>query len=290
MNKKNVMDNGSNIEKINSIFKSIRSGLSKALDFIVKIKDIIWFIIVIIISIFLMSQCKSKNNLEREVDILTNNTYALSDSIRNYQDELGNMVAEKHALQLSQDEMEKTIGELKKKNTEYVSYINTNIGLKDTIYVEKVVYKDVVIDTITNTESGTIHLEKNDQFNKSKRYISANIPYTVNYPSNLTVGNAEFVVDQNIFVEGVITRDNKTKETMLYLKSDYPGITFNSGNAIVATNGKQYDRDARKRHGIGISIGPSFGYYYFYPTQSFKPAVGFSITIGYTFTPKAFQW
>ena len=281
---------GSNIEKINSIFKSIRDWLSKALDFIVKIKDIIWFVIVIVISIFLMSQCKSKNNLEREVDILTNNTYALSDSIRNYKDELGNMVAEKHALQLSQDEMEKTIGELKKKNTEYVSYINTNIGLKDTIYVEKVVYKDVVIDTINNTESGTIHLEKNDIFNKSKRYISANIPYTVKYPSNLTVGNAEFVVNQNIFVEGVITRDNKTKETMLYLKSDYPGVTFNSGNAIVATNGKQYDRDARKRHGIGISIGPSLGYYYFYPTQSFKPAVGFSITIGYTFTPKAFQW
>ena len=280
----------SNVEKINSIFKSIRDFLSKALDFIVKIKDIIWFVIVLIIVFVLMSQCSSKNKLENEVDILTNNTYALSDSIRNYKDELGNMVAEKHALQLSQDEMEKTIGELKKKNTEYVSYINTNIGLKDTIYVEKVVYKDVVIDTITNTESGTIHLEKNDQFNKSKRYISANIPYTVKYPSNLTVGNSEFVVEQNIFVEGTITRDNKTKETMFYLKTDYPGVSFNSGNAIVATNGKQYDRDARKRHGIGISVGPSFGYYYFYPTQSFKPAVGLSITIGYTFTPKAFQW
>ena len=280
----------SNVEKINSIFKSIRDFLSKALDFIVKIKDIIWFVIVLIIVFVLMSQCSSKNKLENEVDILTNNTYALSDSIRNYKDELGNMVAEKHALQLSQDEMEKTIGELKKKNTEYVSYINTNIGLKDTIYVEKVVYKDVVIDTITNTESGTIHLEKNDQFNKSKRYISANIPYTVKYPSNLTVGNSEFVVEQNIFVEGTITRDNKTKETMFYLKTDYPGVTFNSGKGVVPTNGKQYDRDARKRHGIGISIGPSFGYYYFYPTQSFKPAVGLSITIGYTFTPKAFQW
>ena len=67
------MDGGnSKIEKINSIFKSIRSGLSKSLDFIVKIKDIIWFVIVIIISIFLMSQCSSKNKLEREVDILTN--------------------------------------------------------------------------------------------------------------------------------------------------------------------------------------------------------------------------
>lgn len=284
------MNNGSNVEKINNIFKSIRDWLSKAFDFIVKIKDIIWFVIVIIISIFLMSQCSSKNKLENEVDILKNNTYALSDSLLQYQDKLGNTIAEKHALQLTQEEMEKTIGELKKKNTEYVSYISTNLNLKDTVYVEKVVYKDVVIDTINNTESGTIFLEKNDQFNKSNRYISASIPYKSNYPSNLVVGDGKFVVNQNIFVEGIITRNNKTKETMFQLKTDYPGVTFNSGNAIVATNGKQYDKEARRRNGIGISIGPSVGYYYFFPTQSFKPAVGFSVTIGYTFTPKAFQW
>ena len=280
----------STVEKINNIFKSIRNGLSKTLEFIVKIKDIIWFVIILIISIFLMSQCSSKNKLEREVDILTNNTYALSDSLLQYQDKLGNIIAEKHALQLTQQEMEKTIGELKKKNTEYVSYISTNLNLKDTVYIEKVLYKDVIIDTINNTESGTIFLEKNDQFNKSNRYISASIPYKANYPSNLVVTDGEFVVNQNIFIEGIITRNNKTKETMFQLKTDYPGVTFNSGNAIVATNGKQYDRDARKRNGIGISIGPSIGYYYFFPTQSFKPAVGFSVTIGYTFTPKAFQW
>ena len=278
------------VEKINDIFKSIRNGLSKTLDFIIKIKDIIWFVIILIISIFLMSQCSSKNKLENEVNILTNNTYALSDSILQYQDELGNIIAEKHALQLTQEEMEKTIGELKKKNTEYISYIKTNLNLKDTVYVEKVVYKDVVIDTIKNMESGTIFLEKNDIFNKSNRYISASIPYTVTYPSNLVIEDAEFVLNQNIFVEGVITKNNKTKETMFQLKTDYPGVTFNSGNAIVATNGKQYDKDARRRNGVGIAIGPSFGMYYFYPTQSFKPAVGFSVTIGYTFTPKAFQW
>ena len=231
------MNNGSNVEKINNIFKSIRDWLSKAFDFIVKIKDIIWFVIVIIISIFLMSQCSSKNKLENEVDILKNNTYALSDSLLQYQDKLGNTIAEKHALQLTQEEMEKTIGELKKKNTEYVSYISTNLNLKDTVYVEKVVYKDVVIDTINNTESGTIFLEKNDQFNKSNRYISASIPYKSNYPSNLVVGDGKFVVNQNIFVEGIITRNNKTKETMFQLKTDYPGVTFNSGNAIVATPG-----------------------------------------------------
>ena len=64
------------IEKINSIFKSVRNGLSKALDFIVKIKDILRLVLVLIVSFSLISQCKSNNELEREVDILTNNTYA----------------------------------------------------------------------------------------------------------------------------------------------------------------------------------------------------------------------
>lgn len=278
------------LEKINNIFASIKNGLSKALDFIIKIKDILWIAIILIVSFSLISQCKSNNELESEVDILTNNTYTLTDSLKHYHDKLGNVIAEKHALQLTQEQMEKTIGELKQKNTEYVSYINTIANLKDTFYVEKVVYKDVIVDTTSKTETGIIHLEKNDVFNKSKRYISTDIPYKVSYPSNLAIGDAKFNIEQNIFVEGTITRNNKTKETMFYLKSDYPGLTFNSGNAIVATNGKQYDREMRKRHGIGLAIGPSIGAYYNNSTQSLKPAFGISLTIGYTFTPKAFQW
>lgn len=278
------------IEKINNIFKSVRNGLSKSLDFIIKIKDILWVVIILIVSFSLISQCKSNNKLEREVEILTNNTYALKDSLHQYQDELGNIIAEKHALQLTQKEMEQTIGKLKQKNTEYISHINTIMSLKDTFYVEKVVYKDVVIDTTAKTETGIIHLEKNDVFNKSKRYISADVPYRVSYPSNLTIGDATFNIEQNIFVEGTITRNNKTKETMFYLKSDYPGLIFNSGDAIVATNGKQYDREMRKRNGIGLAIGPSLGFYYDNPSHSLKPSFGISITIGYTYTPKIFQW
>lgn len=278
------------IEKINGLFKSIRGGLSKTFNFLIKIKDILWFVIVVVISLFLISQCNSKNELKKEVDILTNNSYALTDSLHHYYDELGNIVAEKHALQLTQEQMKQTIGELEKKNTEYVAYINANIGLKDTIYMEKIVYKDVVIDTINNIETGIINLEKNDVFNKSKRYISANISYKDTYPSNLVINNASFIVEQDIFVEGVITRNNKTKETMFYLKSDYPGLTFNSGNGIVATNSKQYERELRKRNGIGLSIGPSLCVYYDNPTRTLKPTFGISLTIGYTFTPKIFQW
>ena len=278
------------IEKINNIFKSIRVGISKTFDFIIKIKDIIWVMIIVFLSVFLMSQCHSNNDLEREVNILTNNTYALTDSLRHYHDELGNVVAEKHALQLNQDEMAKTIGELKKKNAEYIAYMNTNINVKDTVYIETVVYKDVIVDTLSGTETGTIYLEKIDCFDKSKRYISANLPYTVSFPSNLTIGDVSFMLEQDIYVEGTITRNNKTKETMFYLKSDYPGLTFNSGNGIVATNGKQYDLEMRRKHGIGMTIGPSVGMYYDKPSNSIKPAFGLSLTIGYTFSPRILQW
>ena len=277
------------IEKINSIFKSIRNGLSKALDFIVKIKDILWVVLVLIVSFSLISQCKSNNEMEREIDILTNNTYALTDSLHQYQDELGNVIAEKHALQLTQEEMERTIGELKQKNTEYVAYINTNISLKDTVYIETVI-KEVVVDTTKKVETGTIHLEKTDKFKNSQRFIAADIPYTASYPSNLVIKEAMITMAQDLFVEGTIVRNNKTKETMFYLKSDYPGVIFNSGNAIVATNGKQYDREMRKRNGIGLAIGPSLGVYYDNPSNSLKPAFGLSLTIGYTYTPKILQW
>lgn len=277
------------IEKINSIFASIRNGLSKALDFIVKIKDILWVVLVLIIAFFLISQCKSNNELEREVDILTNNTYALTDSLHHYHDELGNVIAEKYALQLTQEQMEQTIGELKKKNMEYVAYIDANINLKDTVYVETVI-KEFVVDTTKKIETGTIHLEKTDKFKKSQRFISADIPYTATYPSNLSIEEATITMAQDLYVEGTIVRNNKTKETMFYLKSDYPGVIFNSGNAIVATNGKQYDREMRKRNGIGLAIGPSFGVYYDNPSQSLKPAFGLSLTIGYTYTPKILQW
>ena len=97
------------IEKINGFFKSIRNGISKTFDIIVKIKDILWFVAIAVISLFLISKCNSNNELEKEVNILTNNTYALTDSLRHYHDKLGNVIAEKHALQLTQKEMEKKI-------------------------------------------------------------------------------------------------------------------------------------------------------------------------------------
>ena len=46
----------------------------------------------------------------------------------------------------------------------------------------------------------------------------------------------------------------------------------------------------RKRNGVGLAIGPSFGVFYDSPSKTLKPAFGLSLTVGYTFTPKSLQW
>ena len=76
----------------------------------------------------------------------------------------------------------------------------------------------------------------------------------------------------------------------MMIRTDYPGVVFNSGMGVVASNSKEYDRSMRKSQGIGICIGPSVGLGYDMINKNMSPTVGISITVGWTYTPKAFQW
>jgi len=132
-------------------------------------------------------------------------------------------------------------------------------------------------------------LAKSDVFGKSSRSLFVNIPYNVN-ENKLFTGDATFALDQNIFVEGWLERNTKSNETYIHLRSDYPGLVFNSGLGIVAEPSKKYDRSMRKSNGIGLAIGPNFSFSYDFINQRFVPTVGLGITIGYTYTPKLLQW
>ena len=245
----------------------------------------IYISIIIIFVIIFSGQCSRINNLNHKIDRQENNRIALTEQIVNYKDELGRVNAEKHAYQLTQEELKDSIGFLKKKNSEYVSYINTNMNIKDTVTIETVIVREVE----TQVEGGSIKLVKSDVFGKSSRSFSVNIPYNVN-ENKLFTGDATFTLDQNIFVEGWLERNTKTKETYIHLRSDYPGLVFNSGLGIVSEPSKKYDRSMRKSNGIGLAIGPNFSLSYDFINQKFVPTVGLGITIGYTYTPKLLQW
>ena len=250
-----------------------------------KYRDLIYISIIIIFGFIFSSQCSRIDNLNHKIDKQENNRIALTEQIVNYKDELGRANAEKHAYQLTQEVLRDSIGFLKKKNSEYVSYINTNMNIKDTVILETIIVKEVD----AQVESGTIKLEKSNMFGKSSRSFSVNIPYNVN-ENKLCTGDIVFALEQNIFVEGWLERNTKTKETYIHLRSDYPGLVFNSGIGIVAEPSKKYEKDMRKSNGIGLAIGPNFSLSYDFISQKFVPSVGLGITIGYTYTPKLFQW
>ena len=236
-------------------------------------------------AIIISSQCSRIDGLKHDLDRQENNIIAMKDTLRNYEDELGRANAERHAYQLTQKELRDSIGLLKQKNYEYVSYINTQLNIKDTVTIETVIIKelDAVLD------DGTINFGKSDVFGKSSRTFSASIPYSV-IDNTLYTGDATFSLDQDIFVEGWLERNTKTNETFVHLRSDYPGLTFNSGLGVVAEAGNGYERSMRKSWGLGLAVGPNFSMSYDFINQRFVPTVGVGVTLGLTYTPKFLQW
>lgn len=259
--------------------------MEKFLEILKKYRDLIYISIIIIFGIIFSGQCSRIDNLNYEIDRQENNRIALTEQIVNYKDELGRANAEKHTYQLTQEELRDSIKFLKQKNKEYISYINTNMNIKDTVNIETVIVREVD----AQVEGGSIKLSKSNVFGKSSCSFSVNIPYNVN-ENKLFTGDATFALDQNIFVEGWLERNTKTNETYIHLRSDYPGLVFNSGLGIVAEPSKKYDRSMRKSNGIGLAIGPNFSFSYDFINQRFVPTVGLGITIGYTYTPKVLQW
>ena len=261
--------------------------MAEIIAFVKKYKDLIYIGIVILLVLIISGQCSKIKNMDNELTRQANNLIAATEELTNYKDELGRANAEKHAYQLTQKELRDSVGLLKQKNKEYLSYINTHMGIKDTVKVETVIVKEIEIGS--QIADGAITFKKSDVFGKSSRTLSGNIPYKVN-DNTLYTGSATVALDQDIFVEGWLEKNTKTKETFIHLRSDYPGVTFNSGMGIVAQPSKKYERDMRKSSGIGLAVGPSLGLGYDLSHKKLAPTVGVSITVGYTYTPKIFQW
>ena len=259
----------------------------KVLEFLKKYRDLLYVSILIVFGSIISCQHSKIDRLNGEIGRQENNMITLTEQISNYQDELGRANAEKHAYQLTQKELRDSIGLLKQKNKEYISYINTQMHIKDTVTVETVIIKEVEVST--EIENGSIKIAKSDEYGKSSRSFSVDIPYDVT-DNELHTGNATFALDQNIFVEGWLERNTKTDETFIHLRTDYPGVQFNSGMGIVAEQSKSYERSMRKNCGIGLAVGPNLSFGYDLTNQKFVPTIGIGITAGITYTPKFLQW
>ena len=146
--------------------------MEKFLEILKKYKDFIYISIIIIFGFIFSGQCSRIDNLNHEIDKQENNRIALTEQIVNYKDELGRANAEKHAYQLTQEELIDSIRFLKQKNKEYLYYINTNMNIKDTVTIETIIVREVEVQV----EGGSIELMKSDVFGKSSSSLFVNIP------------------------------------------------------------------------------------------------------------------
>lgn len=262
--------------------------IKKGCVFIWNHREFLFAIVIVILIVFLVNKCSSVRNLENENKRLQNNIEAANDTIRNYKDAYNNSCADIRSYQFTEKELNNRISKLVEKNKSLTSYIETNLGIHDTVYIEK----PVVIEDSTQegyAKSGQIKYSNSETFGKSSREISVTSDYRIDSLYTLQVDGTYVELKQNINVEAYMDVDKDRKST-LHLRSDYPNLVFNSGEGITVTSSKEYDKQQRKTQGISLFVGPALNLGYDVVNKTFSPSVGVSIGIGWTYTPRFAQW
>ena len=264
-------------------FKNI---IIQILDFMTKnLKWILLFACVLLI-ITNFRTCSRLSDEKKENQRLENNILALNDTLKNYKEGVYN-VAEMRALQLRIDELEDSL-KLERGKTP-ITIIKYVASVNDTMSIPIVVVHDTtyVDNGINISDIGYIKSFEQSFFEKSSRKIDIETPYYVNCDDGMLYANGEssVILEQDIWLDNVLYKD-KQGYTYIKLRTDYPGITFNSGSAILVSDPKT-ERKNQKQFGLGIGIQGGYGVTY---TNGFKMAPYVGIGIGLQWNPRFLQF
>lgn len=226
-------------------------------------------IVLAILIILLMRQCDATKRAENETVRIKNNQIALNDTIRNYKDKYGNSVGEIRGLTLTLDEVRDSLEY--EKGRPPVTVIKWK-----TIIVDREVEVPVVL-----TDS-TMQIKSEKTWGKSSRSLFVEVPYKVD-GTKLKTGNATFELKQDIWLSASLSKDEKSKEVFVQLKTDYPNVTFNKARGILIENPdimNSTNSSSKKTLGIGLQVGIGIG------NAGVAPYVG----VGLNYTPKFLQF
>lgn len=273
-------------EKINKLFSLIKTAFIKVYNFLSKNFKWIVLLIIVILLFFVIRGCNKLKTEKEENFRLQNNILAQNDTLKNYKDGTYN-IADMRALQLKVSELSDSL-KLEKNKTPItiVKYVLSNT---DTIYAHTSVKHDTIwiYNTLNISDFGTIISSEKAEFGNSSRSISIETPYYVNCNDGLLYANGESVIllNQDIWVENILYKDKKGY-TYMQLKTDYPGIMFNSGTAILVSDSKT-EKKKNKQFGLGIGIQAGYGTMY---NNSFKLSPYIGIGIGLQWNPRFLQF
>lgn len=260
--------------------------MAKFLEFLKK--NLKWFAVaaIIVLVVSNMVTCSRISGLKSENSRLENNVLAIGDTLKNYKDGKY-MTAEMRAMQLKVKELSDSLRMEKGKTP--ITIVKYITSVRDSFIVETVVLHDTsYVDNVTGiSDFGKIFSEEHSVFGKSSRSMRIETPYYVGCEDGMLHADGESTVtlEQDIWIENTVYSDKKGY-TYMRVRTDYPGVVFNSGESIVVSDPKS-DRSKRKSFGLGIGIQAGYGVAY--PGRfCASPYIG--IGIGLQWNPKFLQF
>src|SRR5574344_1701798 len=226
--------------------------LNKILSFVIKYRDIVFAVVLILAIMFGINTCQ-KRQIER--DISTHNINALLDSIEVTQSKLNGVIYSRDALLITKNDLEKALGiskkqikELNKKLDSKVTYIAKlegdisilNKQLSDVSYTK--IEDNYAIHSKDSNQYYKVSLTSNfkiDTTNYTINNLSSKLDY-LNIPINLTTG--------------------LTDEWTIFVNTDNPYVKFNNIQGAVVDKDLYIPKSKRKPWALGIGVGIAAGY------------------------------
>ena len=197
-------------------------------------KDFIYIVVIIILSVWLMENCEDKRTLEKYE---TQNEQAIKDTVQYYKNRLGQEVAEKKALRGLESDIERLIQD--------------NQQLKEAIRKFKQV--ETVTRVVTETKIDTIEIpfEKPVSLNFQRSFFKLDDYYSIGGEVDQNGVKIDSVIIPN--EQAIVIGEKKTG----FFKSEFRVEVTNSNPMIKVTDVDGYDFEVPKKR---FGVGPYAGY------------------------------
>lgn len=269
--------------------------LLKILDFVKSIdKKTLAFIGGAILMLFMLKQCNTISNLKSDLKIqeeLTeinfNNYLAAHDSVKYFENEIGDKVAQISSFQFEVSQLERTNIEIENK---YIKALNLNKDLAgvNSLLSADIRIKDSLLAMSTLTEidsvSSMVNFNKEDDFGSGNtRIVNGNLIIRYDSSGSFTTSPVNLSIAQTLSLSAAV-EELEGRET-LKITSSYPGLTITGIENISLINQRLNDKN-KINNKAGFSIGMGIGYGINYNTSNSSITLGPSINVGLYWSPK----
>ena len=226
--------------------------LNKTISFIIKYRDIVFVVVLILAIMFGINSCQ-KRQIER--DISTHNINALLDSMKVTQSKLNGVIYSRDALLITKDDLEKALGISKKQ----IKELNKKLDSKVT-YIAKL-EGDI---SILNKQLGDVSYTKIGD-NYAIHSKDSNQYYKVGLTSNFKIDTTNYTINNlssklDYLVMPINLTTGLTDEWTIFVNTDNPYVKFTNISGAVVDKNLYIPKSKQKPWALGIGVGMATGY------------------------------